>query len=185
MHPPLSARPMKSTLSLLAILSAGAALAAPPMTDRVTPEEMVQRQSSPSPFAELHKQEQADQKEANVVRPGEESIIKQSEILHDGTHWTMVPKNAVLHVPAQMRPRVGTKPLGTLLSWSDFLIANRGWITTEEVSFDQAAGHKPLPEARVEFWKNQTSVIVATYQGGPISVKRTEPAATTPAVTAK
>lgn len=164
---------MKSTLSLLAILSATAAAQ---MTDRITPEEMAKRQSSNTSFAELQKKEQANQKEANVVRPGEESIIKQSEILHDGTHWTMVPKNAVLHVPAQMKPRVGTKPLGTLLSWSDFLIANRSWITTEEVSYDQACGKKPLPEGKVEFWKNQTSVIVATYQGGPISVKRPEPA---------
>ena len=173
---------MKITLTLLAILTASAAAQ---MTDRISPEEMAKRQSSPSPFAELQKQEQANQKEANVVRPGEESIIKQSEILHDGTHWTMVPKNAVLHVPAQMKPRVGTKPLGTLLSWSDFLIANRGWISTEEVSFDQAAGNKPLPEAKVEFWKNQTSVIVATYQGGPISVKRIEPATTTPVAATK
>jgi len=173
---------MKSTLSLLAILSTSAAVTQAQMTDRITPEQMAERQTATSPFAELKKQEQANQKEANVVRPGEESIIKQSEILHDGTNWTMVPKGAVLHVPAQMKPRVGTKPLGNLMSWSDFLIANRGWITTEEVSYDQAAGKRPLPEAKVEFWKNQTSVIVATYQGGPISVKRIEPA--TPPVAA-
>ncbi|WP_035602337.1 hypothetical protein [Haloferula sp. BvORR071] len=176
---------MKSTLSLLAVLT-GAALAAPPMTDRISPEQMAQRQSSNNAFAELQKQAQAAEKEATVVRPGEQSIINQSEILHDGQHWTLVPRGAVLNVPAQMKPRVGTKPLGTLLSWTDFLTANRAWISTEEVSYDQACGKKPLPEARVEYWKNQTSVIVAVYQGGPISVKQVEPApATTPAVTAK
>lgn len=175
---------MKSTLSLLAILAAGAASAAAQMTDRITPEELAKRQAAPSPFAELKKQEQANEKEAKVVRPGEQSIVAQSEILHDGSNWTMVPKGAVLCVPAQMRPRVGTKPLGTLLSWPDFLIANRAWISTEEVSYDQACGKKPLPPAKVEFWKNQTSVIVATFQGGPISVKQPEPpAAPAPAVT--
>ena len=173
---------MKTTFALLAVLSA-TALAAPPVVDPITPEKMAELQASSDPMAELRKQQQVVEKEAKVVRPGEQSIIKQSEILHDGAHWTLVPKGAVLHVPAQMRPRVGTKPVGDLLAWSDFLIANRAWIATEEVSFDQAAGKKPLPEKRVEFWKNQTSVIVATYQGGPISVRAIEPAtpvATTP-----
>ena len=174
---------MKSTLSLLAVLT-GAALAAPPMTDRITPEQMAERQASNNAFAELQKQAQVAEKEAKVVRPGDKSIINQSEILHDGQHWTLVPKGAVLHVPAQMKPRVGTKPLGTLLSWTDFFTANRAWIATEEVSFDQAAGKKPLPEARVEFWKNHSSVVVAVYQGGPISVKQVEPA-NPPVVTAK
>jgi len=176
---------MKNTLPLLAVLT-GAALAAPPMTDRITPEQMAQRQSSNNAFTELQKKAQTAEKEAQVARPGGQSIISQSEILHDGQHWTLVPKGAVLHVPAQMRPRVGLKPIGTLLSWIDFLTANRAWIATEEVSYDQACGKKPLPEARVEYWKNQTSVIVAVYQGGPISVKQVEPApANTPTVTAK
>ncbi len=174
---------MKSTLSLLVLMAASAAAQ---MTDRITPEEMAKRQAAPSPIAELKKQELANEKEAKVSRPGDQSIVAQSEILHDGSNWTMVPKGAVLCVPAQMRPRVGTKPLGTLLSWQDFLVANRAWITTEEVSYDQACGKKPLPPAKVEFWKNQTSVIVATYQGGPISVKQPEPPAapaSAPAVT--
>ena len=143
---------------------------------------MAERQAG-SPFDDLKKQQQAAEKEAQVTRPEGQSLIKQSEILHDGTHWTLVPKGAVLHVPAQMGPRVGTKPIGTLLPWSDFLIANRAWIQTEEVTFDQAAGKVPLQDARKEFWLNQTKVIVAVHLGGPISVKITEPA--TPAVTQK
>jgi hypothetical protein len=136
-----------------------------------------------SPFDELKKQQQAAEKEVQVVRPEGQSLIKQSEILHDSIHWTLVPKGAVLHVPAQMSPRVGTKPLGTLLTWEEFLMANRAWIQTEEVTFDQAAGKVPLQEARQEFWKNQTKVIVAVHLGGPISVKI--PATSTPAVTQK
>jgi hypothetical protein len=174
---------MKTPAFFLVLAAAGSAFAETPITDRITPEQMAALQGAPSPFDALKKQQQQAEKEANVSRPDSQSLIKQSEILHDGTHWTMVPKGAVLHTPAQMSPRVGTKPLGTLLSWEDFLIANRGWIQTEEVTFDQAAGKAPLQEARQEFWKNQTKVIVAVHLGGPISVKVTPPA--TPAVTSK
>ena len=167
-------------LLLLASLAFGTAMANPAMTDRITPEEIAARQKS-SPLAAL--QQPAADATSKVARAGEQSLIKQSDILHDGSNWTIVPKGAVLHVPAQMSPRVGAKPLGTLLSWNDFLTANRGWILTEEVSFDQAAGKKPLPAGRQEFWSTQTKVIVATHQGGPISVRIIEP--TPPAVTQK
>lgn len=168
---------MKTTLLLLS-LTAGCAFAEPTMVDRVTPQEMAERQKV-SPFEELQRQQAAVDAKATTKaeRPGEQSIIKQSDILHDGSNWTIVPKGAVLHVPAQMTPRVGAKPLGTLLSWTDFLTANRAWISTEEVSFDQAAGKKPLPDTRKEFWSTQTKVIVATHQGGPISVRIITPTA--------
>jgi hypothetical protein len=172
---------MKATLALL-LACTGSLLASPPMADPVTPEEMAARQKA-SPFAAIQQQQVSTAADAKVERPGEQSLIKQSDILHDGSNWTIVPKGAVLHVPAQMSPRVGAKPLGTLLSWNDFLTANRAWILTEEVSFDQAAGKKPLPEGRKEFWTIQTKVIVATHQGGPISVRIIEP--TPPAVTQK
>ena len=158
---------MKSSLLLLAVATGAAIAADLPMTDAVSPQQMLERQRGSS----LAKEQVTPGAEAKVERPGEQSLIKQSDILHDGSNWTIVPKGAVLHVPAQMSPRVGAKPLGTLLSWTDFLTANRGWILTEEVSFEQAAGKKPLPEKRKEFWVTQTKVIVAVHRGGPISVR--------------
>jgi hypothetical protein len=178
---PSSPHLMKTSILLL-VAAAGGAFADQTVTEVITPEQMAALQTR-SPFDELKKQQQASEKEAKVARPEGQSLIKQSEILHDGTHWTLIPKGAVLHVPAQMSPRVGTKPLGTLLPWDEFLIANRAWIQTEEVTFDQASGKTPLQDARKEFWQNQTKVIVAVHLGGPISVKVTEPA--TPAVTQK
>jgi hypothetical protein len=174
---------MKISLLLLSAL-AGSALAEPPMTDRITPEEMSKLQGATSPIEALKKEQQqtVDPKKDKVERASEQSLIKQSDILHDGSNWTIVPKGAVLHVPAQMAPRVGAKPLGTLLSWDDFLMANRAWISTEEVSFEQAAGKQPLVAAHKEYWPTQTKVIVAVYHGGPISVRTPQPA---PAVTQK
>ena len=164
---------MKAPLLLLSAL-AGAALANPVMTDRITPEEISARQKT-SPVAAL--QQQVAGAEAKVARPGEQSLIQQSDILSDGNNWTLVPKGAVLHIPAALSNRVGAKPVGTLLSWIDFLTVNRGWLFTEEVTFDQAAGKTPIPPSRHDFWKKNGKVIVAVHLGGPISV-RTEP--TTP-----
>lgn len=159
---------MKTTLLLLSSL-AGAALAAPAMTDRITPEEIAARQKSAPAITQP-----VEVAEAKVARPGEQSLIKQSDVLSDGNNWTLVPKGAVLHIPAALNNRVGAKPLGTLLSWTDFLTVNRGWLFTEEVTFDQAAGKTPIPPSRTEFWKKNGKVIVAVHLGGPISV-RTEP----------
>jgi hypothetical protein len=164
---------MKTTLFLLTTL-AGAAIAAPAMTDRITPEEIAARQKSAPAVALVQPVAGA---EAKVARPGEQSLIKQSDILSDGNNWTLVPKGAVLHIPAALSNRVGAKPVGTLLSWIDFLTVNRGWLFTEEVTFDQAAGKTPIPPSRHDFWKKNGKVIVAVHLGGPISV-RTEP--TTP-----
>ena len=159
---------MKSTLLLLTAL-AGYAVAAPAMTDRITPEEIAARQKSAPALVQP-----VAGAEAKVARPGEQSLIKQSDILSDGHNWTLVPKGAVLHIPAALDNRVGAKPLGTLLSWIDFLTVNRGWLFTEEVTFDQAAGKAPIPPSRTEFWKKNGKVIIAVHLGGPISV-RTEP----------
>lgn len=162
---------MKASL-LLSTLAAGTALSAPQMTDRITPGEIAARQKI-SPVASPG--QQVAGAEAEVARPDGQSFIKQSDILHDGTRWTIVPKGAVLHTPPAMAARVGARPLGTLLSWSDFLTANRAWLFTEEVTFDQASGKQPILPSRNAAWGKIGKVIVAVHQGGAISV-RPEPA---------
>lgn len=107
---------------------------------------------------------------APVARPDDQSIIKQSMILHDGTNWTLVPKGAVIFLPEALKNRVDVKPVGTLLPWMEFLTKNISWITTNEVSFDQAAGNVSLPAERVAFWAKQDKIVVAVHQSGPISV---------------
>jgi len=163
---------MKPTLLLLAL--AGPALAAPQMTDRITPEEIAARQKAASPLAAIP--QPAAPAEAPVVRPAEQSIVKQSDILNDGRNWTLVPKGAVLHVPPALASRVGAKPVGTLLPWNEFLTANRNWLFTEEVTFDHASGKKPIPASRLDAWQKVNKVIVAIHLGGPISVRPQPPA---------
>jgi hypothetical protein len=156
---------MKTALILCALMSA--ASAGSPVLVPITPEALAKLQKS-SPMTSL---QQPAKDEAAVIRPGEQSIVKQSSILHDGTNWTLVPRGAVIFVPAAQKARVDVKPVGNLLAWADFLVKNRAWITTTDISFDQAAGNEPMPAERGAFWARQDKVVVAVHQNGPISVR--------------
>lgn len=159
---------MKTTLFLCVL--AGHALAAQPVLVRITPEALAKLQQR-DPMIPLVKP--AEDK-AKVARPKDQSIIKQSTILHDGNHWTLVPNGAVVFVPVAMKSRVNAKIIGTLLPWRDFLARNPSWITTSEVTLDQAAGKESLPAERAAFWAKQDKVVIAVHQSGPISVRVSE-----------
>lgn len=156
---------MKTALILCALMSA--AFAGSPVLVQITPEALAKLQKT-SPMTSL---QQPAKDQAPVGRPGEQSIIKQSSILHDGTNWTLVPRGAVIFIPSALKARVDVKPVGTLLSWADFLVKNRAWITTTDISFDQAAGNEPMPAERAAFWAKQDKLVVAVHQSGPISVR--------------
>lgn len=170
---------MKLTVLLSAALATGA-IAGPAVMPRITPEQLAKLQQS-SPMTQM---EHPAGDEAKVTRPEDESIVKQSVILHDGKNWTLVPKGAVVYMPEAMKARVDAKPVGTLLSFLEFTTRNRSWITTNEVSFNQAAGTETLPAERADFWSKQDKVVIAVHQGGPISVKVSPPvSASAPTVT--
>ena len=95
---------------------------------------------------------------------------RKSVILHDGTNWTIVPTAALVFLPASVRDKVDAKPVGQLLPWADFLAENASWITTTEVSFDQAAGNQVLPAGRINVWKAQDKLVVAVHHDAPVPV---------------
>ncbi len=152
--------------------AASAVLAEPELRDRVTPVEL-ERIRAASPFDAL-----VDAAARQARAAADPQVLDEgSEILHDGTRWTLAPKGAVLHVPPTHATRIGTAPSGRGTPWAEFLRANIAWLTTEEVTFAQAAGREALPEERTRAWTSGDKVVVATYQGGPISVRK--PAAST------
>jgi hypothetical protein len=155
---------VKTSLILCALATSAFAQ---PIVPRITPQELAKLQQT-SPMRQLEK---PAANEAAVARPDNQSIIKQSMILHDGKNWTLVPKGAVIFLPAALKAKVDAKPVGTLLPFTEFLTANRAWITTNEVTFDQAAGTQPLPSERVAFWAKQDKIVIAVHQSGPISVR--------------
>jgi hypothetical protein len=107
---------------------------------------------------------------AKAAHPAAEAPVKTSDVLSDGRNWTLVPRGAVLHVPQALSNRVDAKPIGNLLSWNDFLTVNRGWLFTEEVTPEQAAGKASIPPSRTEVWRKVGKVIVAIHLGGPVSI---------------
>lgn len=156
---------MKTTL-FLCVLAVNA-FAAQPVLTRISPEALARLQQK-DPMIHLVKPAKG---EATVARPIDQSIIKQSTIIHDAENWTLVPNGAVVCLPLALKARVNAAPSGTLISWTEFLTRNRGWITTHEVTIDQASGKEPLPAERAAFWAKQNKIVIAVHQNGPISVR--------------
>ena len=102
-----------------------------------------------------------------------------------------MPKHAILQVPATCSGRLKIEPGAKIVSWADFYAANRGWITTVEIVIVQAEGKQPIAEETKKMMSKSRNLIVATYQGGPISLlpppkaapkAADKPAAITPAI---
>ena len=120
---------------------------------------------------------------AKVNRPP--SLLSQSDVISFGGVATLVPKRAILQIPKSCVERMKLESGARLVSWADFYAANRGWITTVEISRTQAEGNQPLAKETQKFMTTCGNLIVATYQGGPISMlpaKEPVPPSAKPAV---
>ncbi len=109
-----------------------------------------------------------------------EDLISHSDILCFNGLATLVPKRAILTTPANFKERLSMRGNVKLVGWSEFFAINRAWITTEEVTYAQAAGTEPLPESTTARIGKSSNLMVATYLGGPISVAVPAAAPTTP-----
>lgn len=114
---------------------------------------------------------------AKIAPPAD--LIASSDILCHRGKATLVPKRAILVAPDSFASRLKLDKGAQILNWADFFKANRDWIRTVEVSRPQAEGVEPLPETTSEMVKNAKTLIVATFQGGPISVLPLKVAAAT------
>jgi heme exporter protein D len=123
-----------------------------------------------NPLSELKTVEGEDPTKAKP-----EDFTSRSDFMSFGGYATIVPKHAILHTPAAMSARVKLQPGSKIQTWAEFYAMNRGWITTIEVSRAQAEGKQPLAEDVVKRIEKSTSVVVATYQSGPISVLAPKP----------
>ncbi len=105
---------------------------------------------------------------SKAATPG--NIVDESDFLSFNGRSTLVPKGAILHIPPALKDRIKFTPGNPLLPWGDFFAVNRAWITTVEVSRIQAEGNQALAEETTKSISKSTSLIVATYKTGPISV---------------
>lgn len=97
-------------------------------------------------------------------------ILSESDVICFNGTATLVPKRAILNLPASMQGRLKFLPGSKLMTWTDFFTLNRGWISTVEVSRVQAEGNEALKEEISTRISKSSNLVVATYKGGPISV---------------
>lgn len=112
--------------------------------------------------------------ETDPAKDAPKDLVSQSDILsYDGT-FTLVPKRAILAIPTELAKRTQLGDATKLVGWKEFHANNRGWISTLEVTREQAEGNSPIDEEILNSLKNSTSIVIATYHGGPISVLPTK-----------
>lgn len=99
-----------------------------------------------------------------------QDLISRSEILCYNGALTLIPKRAVLQYPQNLADRLKAQPGARVVGWPEFFAANRGWITTVEVSKVQAMGRQALSEDTATHITKCGKLVVATFNGNPISV---------------
>ncbi len=143
---------------------------------RPTHEALMQRKAEAAEKAAA----KAAKRGVKTVKPGEikyvprkkmGTLIDRSAILCSGGNWTLVPKEAVLHIPPAYKARIDGKRSGKLIPWQQFFAKNRGWIHTHSVSISQARGDVAIPTAQEDVYLHLGRVVVAVCHNGPISVK--------------
>jgi hypothetical protein len=97
-------------------------------------------------------------------------LLSQSDIISFGGLATLVPKRAILQIPANYAARLKFVEGSQIRGWSDFYALNRGWITTVEITRQQAEGNQPMPEETSKQLTKSGNLVVAVYKGGPISM---------------
>ena len=162
-------------ITIMGILAAGSALGSvqsetePAIRDAATHEQLSLALRKASQADPMKKLAPATGEDPSVVnRP--KDLLSQSDIISYRGLATLVPKRAILQIPSACKDLIKLEPGSKIVSWADFYAANRGWITTIEVSRVQAEGNKPLAEESQKVLSKSKNLVIAVYQGGPISV---------------
>ena len=141
----------------------------PPMRDAVTHEQITGLYREASQNDPMRKQAVSKGPDPSTVNQPK-SLIGESDMICFNGAVTLVPKRAVLQIPKNLADRLKYQPGAKLLTWIEFYTLNRAWITPVEVSRTQAEGNIPLAGETKKQLAKSGNLIVATFQGGPISV---------------
>lgn len=107
----------------------------------------------------------------------QDDLIERSIILSFGGAAALIPKGAVIEYSDKYKDRLQRSPGDQLCEFSEFVAANRGWLSTYEVSFVQAQGKVPLDKNARAQMKKGGNVVVATFRGNPIEILPPVPSA--------
>lgn len=112
------------------------------------------------------------QQQPKPLPPARQSfgLLEMSTVIETAGNYILLPKGAVLWTPPVHQEKIVAKPSGRFIEWMAFLTANRSWITTFEVTPDQISGKLPISTDLTERFRKMNLVVVATFQGNPVSV---------------
>jgi hypothetical protein len=112
----------------------------------------------------------AESRDSAGLQTSSTSTDEQSRVLHDGTHWTLIPAQSVLHLPEKLRSRLDRPTTGKPLLWDEFLRRNAGWLGTEKVTLREAEGRESIDARRLRDLSRRSKLVIAVFQGKPIGV---------------
>lgn len=155
--------------ALLAVVASSQTTKASQMRDASTHAELSLAHSKAAQTDPMRNMAPAKGPDPSLINPPKD-LIANSDIICFGGLVTLVPKRALLGFPKNLADRLKFQPGSKIVSWADFYAQNRGWITIVEVNRIQAEGNKPMADEDYKRIGKSTNLVVATYQGGPISV---------------
>ena len=113
---------------------------------------------------------QAEGEDPTVVhRAG--NLLEESDLITFNGQTTLVPKNALVMIPAKLSDRINKHQAGAeIVGWLEFYSRNQAWISTVEVSFAQARGDEPVSPETLGHLGKTGNLVVAVLKSGPISL---------------
>ncbi|MEI6871715.1 MAG: hypothetical protein WCL08_05475 [Verrucomicrobiota bacterium] len=100
----------------------------------------------------------------------ESSLSTASIFIFDGEYYTILAVGSVLSLPTRLQSRVVANPQGDVLLWPDFLARNAAWLGAREVTLEMSRGDTKAAAAVMRELAAETRLVVAVYQGCPITV---------------
>ncbi|MCW1883422.1 hypothetical protein OKA04_01695 [Luteolibacter flavescens] len=97
-------------------------------------------------------------------------LAELSVFLSKGDTHTILPKGSIIYCPDKFSSLIANRAAGKPVAWPDFLIANRNWVSTHEVTLAQVRGEAPLSEEDRKAFATAGHLVVATLRGNPITV---------------
>ena len=97
-------------------------------------------------------------------------FVENSTVLCFNGMATFVPKQAIINLPERLKARTELAKGAEVKNFSEFAAANRGWVSTIEVKLEQALGKEPIDENKQKWLAQSGRVVIATFQGGPVTV---------------
>jgi hypothetical protein len=97
-------------------------------------------------------------------------IAELSVFIRHGDNHAILPKGSVIFRPDALATRVSNKAAGKPVAWNEFMVANRNWISTHEVTLAQVRGEAPLSEVDRRAFATAGRIVIATLRGNPVTV---------------